>query len=160
MAHDRTTNPAAAALPEGGADPLFERPDLAELSAQQLAPFERLIDGWPESWCDLGRSLYVTLAFGDERLAELLPAPQCAALARNLVLGIAADLGGSQPYINQGADIHRSAMAARVVALLAEQRQNYARVAQLVGMSERHVRRIESRWLRAERARRQLSLSL
>ena len=131
-----------------------DRPDLAELSNEQIAPIEARTAGWPDSWRDIARSLFVTLATRADALAPVA----AAELAVELMLGLAADLGGSQPYINQGADIQRSGMAARVIALLAQQRQDYDRVAQLVGMSVRHVRRIEARWLRAERARRQRSL--
>ncbi|HBT67485.1 MAG TPA: hypothetical protein DEB63_03630, partial [Agrobacterium sp.] len=81
-------------------------------------------------------------------------------LAVALTLGIAQDMGGSQPYINQGSEMQRSSQALRVIELLDHTRQDYPRVAQMVGLSERHVRRIEARWLRAERARRQLGLPL
>lgn len=133
-----------------------DRPDLAELSAEQIAPIEARMAGWPDSWRDIARSLYVTLV---SRADALAPA-DAAALAVELMMGVAADLGGSQPYINQGSDLRRSGMAARVIELLERHRQDYARVAQLVNMSERHVRRIETRWLRVERARRQQVLEL
>lgn len=135
---------------------LADRPDLAELSGEQIAPIEARTAGWPDSWRDIARSLFVTLVSRADALAPVA----AAELAVELMLGLAADLGGSQPYINQGADIQRSGMAARVIALLGQQRQDYDRVAQLVGMSVRHVRRIEARWLRAERARRQRVLEL
>lgn len=133
-----------------------ERPDLAELTPEQLAPMELRVSGWPESWRELARSLYITLAFGRVGMAEA----DAAHLAADLMLGIAADVGGLQMYINQGADIQRSAMAARIIRLLAEHRQDYVAVAKLVGQSDRHIRRIEQRWLRAERARRQGELPL
>ena len=133
-----------------------DRPDLAELSAEQIAPIEVRVAGWPDSWRDIARSLYVTLVSRAEPFAPSAG----AALAVELMMGIAADLGGSQPYINQGSDLQRSGMAARVIDLLERHRQDYARVAQLVNMSERHVRRIEARWLRAERAKRQGMLPL
>lgn len=112
--------------------------------------------GWPESWREIARSLYVTLLTGDQAMA---PEP-AVALAIELTLGIAAHMGGTQPYINQGIDIQRSTMATRVIELLQQHRQDYSHVAQLVGLSERHVRRMESRWLMAERARRQGTLPL
>lgn len=133
-----------------------DRPDLAELSAAEIAPIEARTSGWPDSWRDIARSIYVTLI---SRTPAMAP-PEAAGLAVELMMGVAADLGGSQPYINQGSDLQRSGMAARVVQLLDQHRQDYARVAQLVNMSERHVRRIEARWLRAERARRQGMLAL
>ncbi|QXL84100.1 Mor transcription activator family protein [Comamonas sp. NLF-1-9] len=135
---------------------LAERPELAELSSAQLAPLENRTQAWPDSWRELARSLYISLVFGAQGLED----DAGAQLACELVLGIAADLGGGQLYINQGADIQRSAMAARVIALLAQHRQDYVAVARLVGITDRHVRRIEARWLRAERARRQRELPL
>ena len=132
------------------------RPDLAELTAEQIAPIEARTAGWPESWRDIARSLFVTLMSRPDGAA---PA-DAAQLAVELMLGVASDLGGTQPYINQGRDMKLSGMASRVIDLIASTRQDYARVAQLLNMSERHVRRIEARWLRAERARRQGVLQL
>lgn len=152
MTAESASAPASVDLAEFGAD----RPDLAELASAQLAPLENRTQGWPDSWRELARSLYITLAFGP----RAMPEHAGAQLACELVLGIAADLGGGQLYINQGADIHRSAMATRVIALLAQNRQDYMAVARLVGITDRHVRRIEARWLRAERARRQGELPL
>jgi hypothetical protein len=132
-----------------------ERPDLAELCAEQIAPIEARMADWPDSWRDIARSLYVTLV---SRPGALAPA-DAAGMAVELMMGVAADLGGAQPYINCGSELRRSSMAARVMDLLRQHRQDYDRVAKLVHMSARHVRRIEARWLRAERARRQGVLS-
>lgn len=132
------------------------RPDLAELTAEQIAPIEARTAGWPESWRDIARSLFVTLVSREEST----DVSEAAQLAVELMLGVASDLGGTQPYINQGRDLKLSGMAARVIELIASTRQDYARVAQLLNMSERHVRRIEARWVRAERARRQGVLAL
>ena len=132
------------------------RPDLAELTAEQIAPIEARTAGWPESWRDIARSLFVTLVSREEST----DVSEAAQLAVELMLGVASDLGGTQPYINQGRDLKLSGMASRVIELIASTRQDYARVAQLLNMSERHVRRIEARWLRAERARRQGTLAL
>lgn len=132
------------------------RPDLAELTAEQIAPIEARTAGWPESWRDIARSLFVTLVSREEST----DVSEAAQLAVELMLGVASDLGGTQPYINQGRDLKLSGMASRVIELIASTRQDYARVAQLLNMSERHVRRIEARWVRAERARRQGVLAL
>ena len=132
------------------------RPDLAELTAEQIAPIEARTAGWPESWRDIARSLFVTLVSREEST----DVSEAAQLAVELMLGVASDLGGTQPYINQGRDLKLSGMAARVIELIASTRQDYARVAQLLSISERHVRRIEARWVRAERARRQGVLAL
>lgn len=132
------------------------RPDMAELGADQIAAIEARTCAWPDSWRDIARSLYITLV---SRPAPL-PEPEAAQLAAELMMGIAADLGGTQPYINQGSALQRGGKAERVVQLLRQHRQDYDRVGQLVGLSARHVRRIEARWLRAERERRQLGLPL
>ena len=49
---------------------LQDRPDLSELDAEDLAPIERRMRDWPESWCDIARSLYITLAFAGEAPME------------------------------------------------------------------------------------------
>lgn len=131
-----------------------ERPDMAELTAAQVAPIEERTRDWPDSWRDIARSLYISLIFRPEPLQ----AGEAAQLAAELMVGIAADMGGSQPYINQGAALQRGGLAERVVALLRAHRQDYDRVAQIVGMTARHVRRIERRYLLAERQRQQYSL--
>jgi hypothetical protein len=141
-----------------------ERPDLSDLSVEQIAPIEARMTDWPETWRDIARSIYMTLisrpasasaARTGGAFSGPVPPAAAAGLAVELMMGIAADLGGAQPYINCGSELRRSRMATRVMALLAEHRQDYPRVAKAVGMSERHVRRIELRWLRAERAKRQ-----
>ncbi len=138
---------------------MFERLDLAELLPEQIAPLEALMPrDWPDTWRELATSHYVTLLSAPG--AGAVPPASLASLAVALTLGIAQDMGGSQPYINQGSEMQRSSQALRVIELLDHTRQDYPRVAQMVGLSERHVRRIEARWLRAERARRQLGLPL
>jgi len=132
-----------------------KRPDLSGLGAGQLAPIESRTSGWPESWRDFARSLYVTLI----SRARPLSSGDAVGLAVELTLGIAADLAGEQPYINIGRSLQSSALAARVIELLARHRQDYDRVGHLVGKSPRHIRRIEADWLRIERARRQGALS-
>ena len=132
--------------------------DALTVTPEETAMLETRIAGaaWPDSWREIARSLYVTLLTGDQAMA-CEPAVE---LAIELTLGIAAHMGGTQPYINQGIDIQRSSTAARVIQLLGQHRQDYAHVAQLVGLSDRHVRRIEARWLLSERARRQGVLPL
>lgn len=138
---------------------MFPRLDLTELTTEQLAPLEALMaHDWPDTWRDLATSQYITLLSAPG--AGEIPASALASLAVALTLGIAQDMGGSQPYINQGSDLQRSSMVVRIVELLEQNRQDYPRVAQMVGLSERHVRRIEARWLNAERARRQGALQL
>lgn len=138
---------------------MFERLDLSELKVEQLAPLEALMPAdWPETWRELATSHYLTLLSAPG--SDAVPAASLASLAVALALGVAQDMGGTQPYINQGTDMQRSSMVTRVIELLGQHRQDYARVAQTVGLSERHVRRIEARWLHAERARRQGALPL
>lgn len=135
-----------------------ERPDLSELTAEELAPLERLFGPLtPETWRDFARSLYVTLR---TLLAGRNGDAAFAALAMELTRGLAADLGGTQPYIPAGAQMLISARVRRVIDLL-NQGKSYAEVAQLCGkISERRVRNIEAAWLREQRAARQGTLNL
>ena len=135
-----------------------ERPDLTELTADEMAPLERLFhDRTPDTWRDLATSHYLTLRTllaGQHADAEL------ALLAMALTHGIAADMGGTQPYIQAGAQLLASARAQRVIELLG-QGKSYRDVAQLCGkISETRVRQIESAWVREQRALRQGSLDL
>lgn len=137
---------------------LAERLDVSELDAEEILPLERLFDPLtPDTWRDFALSHYVTLKalfsgrFGDGELA---------ALAMELTKGIAADLGGTQPYIQAGRELLASARAKRVIELR-EQGKSYQEVAALCGkITERHVRQIESAWVREQRAQRQGQLDL
>lgn len=138
---------------------MFERLELSDLKAEQLAPLEALMPAdWPDTWKELATSHFLTLLSAPG--SDAVPTASLASLAVALALGIAQDMGGTQPYINQGTDMQRSGRVARVVELIGQYRQDYARVAQILGLSERHVRRIEAGWLHAERARRQGALPL
>lgn len=129
---------------------LTDRPELVELRAEQIAPIERRTAGWPESWRDIARSLYVTLV-----TAEGVAADAASTLAARLMIGVAADMGGMQPYINMGDELVRSGRVARVIEMLRARPGDYEYVAAKTGVSARHVRRIEAAWLRQERTRRQ-----
>jgi hypothetical protein len=131
-----------------------DRPDLAELSAEQIAPIESRTQGWPDSWRDFARSLYITLTSREQPLES----SAAASLAVDLLLGIVIDMPGAQPYIAAGRDIRHGAKARRVMELLRRYRQDYDRVGKLMETSPRTVRRIEALWLRAERTRRQCTL--
>ena len=138
---------------------MFDRIEITNLTADQIAPLEALMSPeWSDTWRELATSQFITL-LSAPGAAAVAPG-MLAQLAVELTMGIAQDLGGTQPYNNQGRDMKLSGMAAREIDLIASTRQDYARVAQLLNMSERHVRRIEARWLRAERARRQGTLAL
>jgi Mor family transcriptional regulator len=135
-----------------------ERPDLSELTAPELAPLERLFDPLtPDTWRDLARSQYVTLRTLSGRHhadAEL------AALALELTKGIAADMGGTQPYIQAGSQLLASARARKVIELR-NQGKGYREVAHLCGkITEARVRQIETAWVREQRALRQGQLDL
>lgn len=134
---------------------LAERPELVELTAEQIAPIERRTTGWPESWRDIARSLYITLVTVDG-----LATGEACALAARLMIGVAADMGGMQPYINMGDELVRSGRVARVIDMLRGRPGDYEYVARAAALTARHVRRIEAAWLRQERARRQRDLPL
>ena len=141
-----------------GPQPLAERPDVSELNAQEIAPLERLFDPLtPDTWRDLALSHYLTLkALFTGRYADA----ELASLAMELTRGIAADLGGTQPYIQAGRELMASARARRVIELLG-QGKSYTEVAALCGkITDRYVRQIEAAWLREQRALRQGQLDL
>ena len=135
---------------------MFERIDLSQLTQEQLAPLEALMPpGWPVTWRNLATSHFITLLSApDAGEAEAL-----ARLAVALTLGIAQDLGGSQPYIPVGADVMSSARARRVIELLG-QRLSYKQVADATGLTESRVRQIESEWRKQQMLLRQGQLQL
>lgn len=137
---------------------MFDRLDLAQLTHEQLAPLEALMQrDWPETWRDFATSHYVTLmsapGSGAVELAHL------AHLAVALTMGIAQDLGGSQPYIAVGAEVMSSARARRVIELLGSG-MGYKQVADATGVTESRVRQIESEWRKQQMALRQGQLPL
>ena len=68
------------------------------LTVQELAPLEALLQPtWSETWRDLATSFYLTLVSLPGSVAT--PKEMLAQLAVQLVLGVAEDLGGTQPYI-------------------------------------------------------------
>ena len=135
-----------------------DRRDLSDLTADEIAPLERLFDPLtPDTWRDLAHSQYLTLRTlfaGQQADADL------AALAMELTKGIATDMGGTQPYIQAGSQLLASARARKVIELR-NQGKSYREVAQLCGkISEARVRQIENEWVREQRALRQGSLDL
>lgn len=135
---------------------MFERIDLSQLTQEQLAPLEALMPpGWPVTWRDLATSHYLTLLSAPDA-----GEPEVAArMAVALTLGIAQDLGGSQPYIPVGADVMSSARARRVIELLG-QRMSYKQAADATGLTESRVRQIESEWRKQQMQLRQGQLQL
>jgi hypothetical protein len=135
---------------------MFDRYDLAELTADQLAPLEALITpAWPDTWRDLATSHYITLlsAPGSDAVASA----SLASLAVALTMGVAQDMGGTQPYIPVGADMMNSARARRVIELLG-QGMPYKDVADATGITASRVRNIERAWRREQIALRQGTL--
>lgn len=137
---------------------MFERADLATLSVEQIAPLEALLpSGWPDIWRDLATSQFVTLVSAPGSAS--VPAHQLAQLAMALTMGIAQDMGGTQPYIPVGAAMASGAKAEAVLAALSQGR-GYREVAAEVGLTESRVRQIESAWRREQFERRQTRLDL
>lgn len=122
----------------------FERLDICQLTPAQIAPLEALFsDSWPDTWKELATSHYVTLlsAPGSEAVAQT----HLAQLAVALTMGIAQDLGGTQPYIPVGAEVMTSARTQRVIELL-RKGKSYRDVATAIGITASRVRNIERAW--------------
>jgi Mor family transcriptional regulator len=123
---------------------LFERMDMSQLTGAQVEPLEALFsDSWPDTWKELATSHYVTLlsAPGSDTVAQT----QLAKLAVALTMGIAQDLGGTQPYIPVGAEVMTSARTQRVIELL-RKGKSYRDVATVIGITASRVRNIERAW--------------
>lgn len=137
---------------------MFDRLDLAELTAEQLAPLEALMTpAWSDTWRDLAVSHYITLLSAPD--ADAATPASLAKLAVSLTMGLAQDLGGTQPYIPVGADMMSSARTRRVIEMLAA-RLPYKDVADACGITASRVRNIERAWRREQMALRQGSLPL
>ena len=109
--------------------------DLSRLTSDDIAPLERALpEHFNDSWRDFARSLYLTLFHLPD------PLPPRATLATELVLGIARDLGGSQPYMAAG---HFVAAAERAAAVKREFRgNNHHQLAVKYGVSDSRIRQI------------------
>ena len=139
------------------AEYIVNRPDLSDLTSAQLAPLEALIaPNWPAAWPEFARSLYTTLlALPGQHAAP----DELARMAIALLLGLAQDLGGTQPYIGIGQAMQSSARARRVIELLG-QHLSYKQVADLTGITASQVRKIQRAWRHAQAAARQGQLPL
>lgn len=136
---------------------MFERIDLAALGSAQLAPLENLFsDDWPDTWRDLATSHFLTLVSAPG--AQAVSVNALAHLAVALTMGIAQDLGGTQPYIPVGSMLATNAKARRAIELLGE-RMSYRDVATATGLTESRIRQIEAEWRRRQIALRQGNLS-
>ena len=74
-------------------------------------------------------------------------------------MGLAQDLGGTQPYIPVGADVMSSTRTRRVIELL-NQGVPYKEVADATGITTSRVRNIERAWRQEQMAARQSVLPL
>lgn len=137
---------------------LFDRKDISELSHEQIAPLEALMTPeWSDTWRDLATSQYVTLISAPG--AGAVAAGSLAQLAIALTLGLAQDLGGTQPYIPVGADMQSSSRTRRVIELL-QRGLPYKEVADATGLTTSRVRNIERDWRQEQMAARQGVLPL
>jgi Mor family transcriptional regulator len=130
-------------------DCLIDRLDLSDLTREQIAPLEALMDqDWSQVWRDLALSTYITLTSTREEDQTL---EDCAQMAVTLALGVAQDMGGKQHYIQAGTHLLQNRRAQRVMELL-RQGVGYHAVATATGLSEPRVRRIERNWRAAQKA--------
>ncbi|MEG0920661.1 MAG: Mor transcription activator family protein [Comamonas sp.] len=137
---------------------LFDRKDVTELTLGEIAPLEALMTpAWPDTWRDLATSHYVTLISAPGSGAVAVES--LAHLAVALTMGVAQDLGGTQPYIPVGADVLSSTRACRVIDLL-QDGQNYKAAADATGLTVSAVRKIERAWRNEQMASRQGTLPL
>lgn len=140
-------------------DDMFERLDLAALTPEQIAPLDALFTPqWSDTWRELATSQYITLlsAPGGRTVAPSV----LAQLAVVLTLGIAEDMGGSQPYIPVGMMLAASAKARQVIKLLEQPRTSYLDAARATGMTVSRVRQIDREWRRQQIELRQGRLPL
>ena len=96
---------------------MFDRKDITELTREQIAPLESLMaPEWSDTWRELATSHYITLISAPG--AGAVAVESLAQLAVALTMGLAQDLGGTQPYIPVGADVMSSTRTRRVIELL------------------------------------------
>ena len=137
---------------------LFDRKDITELSRDQIAPLEALMTpAWSDTWRDLATSQYLTLISAPG--AGAVAVESLAHLAVALTMGLAQDLGGTQPYIPVGAGVMSSTRTRRVIELL-QSGMTYKDVADATGITTSRVRNIERAWRQEQMAARQGVLPL
>ncbi len=137
---------------------MFERKDITELTTAQVAPLEALMTpAWSDTWRELATSQYLTLLSAPGSGAVAVES--LAQLAVALTMGLAQDLGGTQPYIPVGADVMSSTRTRRVIELL-NQGVPYKEVADATGITTSRVRNIERAWRQEQMAARQSVLPL
>lgn len=135
---------------------MFERPELERLPPATLAALESAMDpAWPDTWREFAVSLYLTLlASPDRKDTDRAQSGATVRLALALTLGIAQDLGGTQPYIPVGAMLAASARARRAIEMR-QRGATYKDAADATGLTEARIRKIEGEWRREQIARRQ-----
>lgn len=137
---------------------MFERLELAEMSTAKLEPLTALMPTtWPDTWRELATSHYATLISAPG--ATGVHDSALAQLAMALTLGVAQDLGGTQPYIPVGAMLAASARARRAMEMR-QRGATYKQAADATGLTEARIRKIESEWHREQIALRQGRLAL
>lgn len=137
---------------------MFERRELVALPEAALAPLQAVLPpNWPETWRDLATSHFATLLSAPG--AEQVEPAALAKLALALALGVAQDMGGTQPYIPVGAMLQASARARQAIDMLNRGR-SYREAAEATGLTEARIRKIEMEWRRMEIKRRQGRLQI
>ena len=123
--------------------------ELARLTSADVESIKSVSTAmWNDVWRDLDSSHYRTL-ISNPRYANAHE--EAARLAVTLLLGVAQDLGGTQPYISRGKALDVNKKSARVLELLA-QGQKYKDVAAACALTTMRVRQIESAHI-AQRAK-------
>lgn len=137
---------------------MFERLELVDMSPARLDPLTGLMPAsWPDTWRELATSHFATLLSAPG--ASGVPPHALAQLAMALTLGIAQDLGGTQPYIPVGAMLAASARARRAMDMR-QRGASYKQAADATGLTENRIRKIEAEWHREQIAQRQGRLQL
>ena len=137
---------------------MFDRIDAADLTTAQIEPLDALLPpDFPETWRDLATSLYTTLLSAPG--AGAVDRTQLAQLAIAQTMGIAQDMGGTQPYIPVGATLASSAKWRRVIDLV-QQGLGYREVARITELTVVRIRQIEGEWRAQQIALRQGKLNL
>ena len=137
---------------------IFDRKDITELTPAQIAPLESLMaEEWSDTWRELATSHYITLISAPG--AGAVAVESLAQLAVALTMGLAQDLGGTQPYIPVGADVMSSTRTRRVIELL-QSGMHYKEEADNTGITASRVRNIERAWRQEQMEARQGVLPL
>jgi Mor family transcriptional regulator len=119
--------------------------ELADLTAQQIAPLEAAVAGYPEMWQELARSHYCVLLSDSLPLLSTLEA--AARLAADLARGLGQHLGGDGYYIPRGWYFAADAKSLRVVQAWRAGRP-LAAIAHSEDITIRRVRQIIAAWQR------------